>query len=248
MTGPRSSAPKPVHGLVRFVRAALLDPVPRDHRESNAAFRRRRIVAGITIVIGAVLLGLSLNLSPGDKRFYLSTLALAAVWAIGSFASGPLHLGKATARDGRRFVRPVLQPLVLGVGAVAIFVLGAVLVAQIPPLRSSVNAVLDHARFASLPVVAVITVVNGIAEELFFRGALFAAIGARYPVLISTVIYGLTTVATGNVMLVFAAVVLGVLVGLQRRVTGGVLGPMIVHCVWSIGMLLVLPPLLEHLA
>ncbi|MDQ2846976.1 MAG: CPBP family intramembrane metalloprotease [Actinomycetota bacterium] len=248
MTGSGSSAPGPLHELVRFVRAALLDPVPRDHRESDSAFRRRRIVACITIVIGAVLLGLSLNLSPGDKRFYLSTFALAAVWTIGSFVSGPLHLGQANTRAGGRFVRPVLQPVVLGIAAVAIFVAGAVVVAHIPPLRDSVNAVLDHVRFASLPVVAVITLVNGIAEELFFRGALFAAIGARYPVPISTVIYGLTTVATGNVMLVFAAVVLGLLVGLQRRVTGGVLAPMIIHCVWSIGMLLALPPLLEHLA
>jgi len=212
------------------------------------AFRRRRVVAAITIVVGATLLGVSLNLSPGDKRFYLATIALAAVWVVGAFASGPLHLGHANTRGGRRLVRPVLQPLVLGVAVVTIFVIGAVIVARIPPLRDSVNAVLDHARFASLPVVVIITLVNGIAEELFFRGALFAAIGSRHPLVISTAIYGLTTVTSGNLMLVFAAVVLGLLVGSQRRVTGGVLAPIIVHCTWSMSMLLVLPQLLEHLA
>ena len=44
-------------------------------------------------------------------------------------------------------------------------------------------------------------------------------------------------------MLVFAAVVLGLLVGLQRRVTGGVLGPMLVHVTWSLSMLFLLPVL-----
>ena len=41
--------------------------------------------------------------------------------------------------------------------------------------------------------------------------------------LISTVIYALATVAGGNPVLVFAAAVLGAVVGLQRRAGGGVL-------------------------
>jgi membrane protease YdiL (CAAX protease family) len=49
-------------------------------------------------------------------------------------------------------------------------------------------------------------------------------------------------------MLVFAAAVLGVLVGLQRRVSGGVLAPMLTHTTWSMGMLFILPPLMESLA
>ena len=53
--------------------------------------------------------------------------------------------------------------------------------------------------------------------------------------------------ATGNVMLVFAAAVLGVLVGLQRRVSGGVLAPMLTHVTWSLGMLFILPPLMAAL-
>jgi membrane protease YdiL (CAAX protease family) len=43
-------------------------------------------------------------------------------------------------------------------------------------------------------------------------------------------------------MLVFAAVMLGVLLGLQRRSSGGILGPILTHCTWSLTMLLVLPP------
>jgi uncharacterized protein len=89
----------------------------------------------------------------------------------------------------------------------------------------------------------VITLVNGITEELFFRGALFAAIGLRYPVLISTIIYSLTTIAGGNPVLVFAAAVLGTVVGLQRRAGGGVLAPILTHITWSLVMLLALPPI-----
>ncbi len=48
--------------------------------------------------------------------------------------------------------------------------------------------------------------------------------------------------ATGNPMLVFAAVLLGLLLGLQRRASGGILGPILTHCTWSLTMLLVLPP------
>lgn len=231
----------------RFLRATLIDPVPRDHRESGAAFRRRRFVAAITLVIGAVLLGISLNLTPGDRRFYLTTLLLAAVWTAGAFLSGPLHLGWAHTRTPERRARPIVQPIAMGLFAVAVFCAAAVVVAQIPVLTEQVNSVLDYARYASLPLVALITLVNGLAEELFFRGALFAAVGDRYPVIVSTALYALTTTVTGNPMLVLAAVLLGLLVGLQRRVTGGVLSPMITHVTWSLSMLFILPPLIGAL-
>lgn len=243
-----SSASSLVRELQSFLRAAFLEPVPRDHRESPAALRRRRVVAVVTIVIGALLLGLSLNLAPGDNLFYVTTLALAVTWVIGAVLSGPLHLGRARTRSGELVARPVVQPLVVGVAAVVVFTVGAVGVAHVGPLRDSVNAVLDHARFASLPVVVLVTFVNGVAEELFFRGALFAAIGKRHPVTISTVLYTATTLATGSLMLVLAAAVLGLLVGLERRVTGGILAPMITHVIWSTGMLLILPPLLAWLS
>jgi membrane protease YdiL (CAAX protease family) len=42
-------------------------------------------------------------------------------------------------------------------------------------------------------------------------------------------------------MLAFAAVLLGALVGLERRATGGVQAPIITHVVWSLTMLLALP-------
>jgi hypothetical protein len=49
------------------------------------------------------------------------------------------------------------------------------------------------------------------------------------------------TLATGNVMLGIAAILLGTVVGLQRRASGGVLAPILTHCTWSLAMLYVLP-------
>ena len=57
--------------------------------------------------------------------------------------------------------------------------------------------------------------------------------------------YTLATVTTGNLMLAFAALLLGVVVGLQRRASGGVLSPILTHLTWSLSMLAVLPPLLD---
>ena len=237
----------PVGELRAFVRAALVRPVPRDHAQSDAAFLRRRIVAAVTLVLGAGLLWYSLRIPAGDPAFYVATVALAAVWILGALASGPIHAGQSWTRTGRSDARPVVQALALGALLVAVFCAGAVLIAQIPALLGPVDNLLDHARRGSLALVAVIVVVNGIGEELFFRGALYAAIGRRYPVLISTIVYALTTVGAGVPLLVLAATALGLLTGLQRRVTGGVLGPIVLHITWSGSMLFLLPPLLDLL-
>ena len=177
--------------LVQLLRPALVDKVERDHRQPDSAFLRRRVVVVVVLLVGATLLGISLSVPPGSPAFYPLTLALAAVWVVGGLASGPLHLGRIPFRGTLR--RPVVTPIVLGLMAVAVFVLGALVVRQIPPLRDFTQHVLAHARYGSLPLVLLITVLNGIAEEVFFRGALFAAIGARYPVLISTAVYAVAT-------------------------------------------------------
>lgn len=237
----------PVAELRAFLAAALYAPVPRDHNQTDAAFRRRRRVSIATLVAGAVVLGIALRQVPGDPSFYGWTLLLAVIWAVGACWSGPLHLGHANTRTSGRYARPWVQSIALGVLVISLFLAGAVIVARIPVLREQVTGLLDHARYGSLPVVAALTVVNGIAEELFFRGGLYAAVGRRRAVLVTTIVYAATTVATGNPMLVFAAVLLGLLTGAQRRVTGGVLGPAITHVMWSSAMLLLLPPILEAL-
>ena len=223
------------------VRPLLIDKVERDHRQSDAQFRRRRIVVAATILVGATLLGLAFSTEPGDPSFYGLTLGLAATWVVGSLASGPLHLGHIRLHGARR--RPVIPPILVGLFLGAMFVAGALVTRLVPPVAGYAADVLSYARLGNLYGVIAITLLNGIAEEMFFRGALFAAIGVRRPVLISTVLYALATVAGGNPLLVFAAAILGTVVGLQRRAGGGILAPVLTHITWSLVMLLALPPI-----
>ena len=256
-----------------MVRPVLIDRVERDHRQSDAQFLRRRIVVAITLAVGATLLGLSFSVRQGDPAFYPLTFGLAATWAVGSFASGPLHLGHIS--SGGTLRRPIAAPIAVGLALAGVFVLGAVVIRTIPPLASLAEDVLGYARASNLWLILVITLVNGVTEELFFRGAMyaaiprhpvlwttlayvvatlatgnvmlgFAAIGVRFPVLISTIIYSLATVAGGNPMLVFAAAMLGTVVALQRRAGGGVLAPILTHITWSLAMVLALPPIFAN--
>jgi membrane protease YdiL (CAAX protease family) len=230
-----------VSRLQAWVRRALWDVVPRDHRQEPGELRRRRLVTVSFVAIGAVVLGFSLRLDPGSSWFYPATLALAAVWAVGALASGPLHLGRITFRQGT--VRPVVTPVLVGLALAAVFVAGAFLVRTLDLLEGLEDQVLDVVDYAdqgSLPLLVLVTAVNGVAEELFFRGAAYAAITA-HPVLWTTLAYGVATAATGNVMLAFAAVLLGLVVGLERRASGGILAPILTHCTWSLAMLFALP-------
>ncbi|MDV3132813.1 CPBP family intramembrane metalloprotease [Mycobacterium sp. 29Ha] len=215
-------------------------PVP--HHEPPILIRRRRIIVAIVLVIGAVLLGYSLALPPGDASFYWLTLALAAVWAAGALLSGPLHLGciRFRGRNQRPWITGTAVGLLLG----AVFIVGGLIAREIPPVREYITQVLEFANYGPLLLVTFITVVNGVAEEMFFRGALYTALGRFHAVLVSTVLYVIATgVATGNPMLGFAAVVLGTVCAIERRITGGVLAPMLTHFFWGLVMVLALPPL-----
>jgi membrane protease YdiL (CAAX protease family) len=227
------------------VRSSLWDMTPRDHRQSQREFRRRQVVSVVVVVIGAVVLGYSLRIQDHPTRFNLFALLLALVWAVGAFASGPLHLGRIgqPLQPDRSAPRPVLAPILLGVGLAVVFVAGAFIIREIPWLDDQVKSVLRHAQEGSKTLLLLVTVVNGIAEELFFRGAMYAAL-PRHQVAWTTLAYTVATLATGNVMLGFAAIVLGAVVGLQRRATGGILAPILTHLVWSVAMLYALPAIL----
>ena len=212
----------------------MIEPAP-THPESSVVIRRRRVVVVAVVVIGGALLGFSLTRQPGDSSFYWLTLALAAVWALGAFASGPLHLGSNR--------HPVITGTVVGLALGGLFVVGGLAAREIPGVREFVVRVLDFANHGPLALVVFVTVINGIAEELFFRGALYTALGKAYPAVVSTVIYVIATSATtGNPMLGVAAVVVGAVCAFERRSTGGVLAPMLTHFFWGLVMVLALPP------
>jgi membrane protease YdiL (CAAX protease family) len=224
-------------GDIRGIASTVAVP----HHEPPSTVLRRRIVVVVVLVIGGALLGYSLTRRPGDASFYWLTLALAAVWALGAFASGPLHLGSVRFRG--RNQRPVITGTVVGLALGGLFLVGGLVAREIPAVREFVVRVLDFANHGPLVLVVFITVINGIAEELFFRGALYTALGKAYPAVVSTVIYVVvTSVTTGNPMLGVAALIVGAACAWERRATGGVLAPTLTHFFWGLVMVLALPP------
>jgi membrane protease YdiL (CAAX protease family) len=219
---------------------AVLTAVAAPHQESPTVARRRRVIVSVVLVIGAALLGFTLTREPGDASFYWLTFGLAAVWAIGALASGPLHLGFIRWHGRNR--RPVITGTAVGLLLGAVFIVGGLIAREIPFVDGLISQVLAFAGQGTVPLVVVITLVNGVAEEMFFRGALYSALGHR-PVLISTALYVVATLASGNLMLGFAAIILGSVCAYERRATGGIVAPILTHLVWGLIMVLALPPL-----
>lgn len=235
----QSTAPYRASVASELRRAITNVAVP--HNEPPGVVRRRRVVVAVTLVIGAAVLGFSLRRHPGDSSFYWLTLALAAVWIAGGFLSGPVHLGGICWRG--RNQRPVITGTTVGLLLGGAFIVGGLIAREIPGVAALITRVLLFAHHGYLPFIVAITVINGVAEEIFFRGALYTALGRFYPVVISTLVYICATMASGNPMLGFAAVILGTVCALERRATGGVLAPVLTHFVWGLAMVLALPPL-----
>jgi membrane protease YdiL (CAAX protease family) len=229
----------------------LTTKVPRDHRESDEAFRRRRrVVVGVS-VLGSGFLAFALRQKPGSNAFIGATLGVAGTWLVGGFLSGPLHRGWMVGPDWvvggeSGLQRPVVTPIATGIGAFGLFYGAALVARQIPPLNRALQDILRFADQGTAPSVLLTTLVNGAGEEVFFRGAMYAAIGEHHPVQVSTAVYTLSVVATRNPALVLAAGVMGTLFGLQRRASGGIQAPLLTHATWATLMLRYLPPLFRR--
>lgn len=223
----------------------LTHVVPLEHPEEPAVvLRRRRVVAGVSL-LGTGLLGLSLSTKPDSKAFYGLTAAVAGTWTAGGLLSGPLHLGWIQGRD-QHLRRPVVTPVVTGVGAFGFFYGCALVARKIPVLDDAIGSVLTFAEQGSGPLVVATTLANGLGEEVFFRGAMYSALGADRAVVASTAVYTLATVSTRNPALVLAAGFMGTLFALQRRASGGLQAPVLTHLTWSTLMVRYLPPLFRH--
>lgn len=199
----------------------------------------RVVVLGV-LLVGIVMLQLSFASPPASTRFYVLSLALAGIWLLGGLLVRPLGL-LPEPRQG--LARAVGAPILVGLGLAVIFVVGAVVVDRVPVLDRVLAGVFDYADRGRPALILLITVINGVGEEFFFRGALWRLVRPPYRYAATTLIYALVTIATGNPLLVFAAVLLALVVGRLRQVTGGVLAPALAHIAWSVTMLLAVPAL-----
>jgi uncharacterized protein len=239
MTRADDSAPPVTSALEEIHRGIVNVAVPQN--EPPSVVRRRRIVVAVVIVFGAAALSFALRSHPGQPSFYWWSLTLAGVWALGAFLSGPLHLGGARWRG--RNQRPVVSGTVIGLLLGGVFVLGGLIAREIPVVADLITRILHYTDQGSWRLTMAVALVGAVAEETFYRGSLYTALGRHHPLLISTVIYVIATLASGNVMLGFAAIFLGTVCALERRATGGVLAPILTHFVWTLVVLLALPPL-----
>ncbi len=247
MTSPRSTAcwQRARQELGSRLPMPITHVVPVEHVETTAVIvRRRRVVAGVCL-LGTGLLGVSLSTRPGSKEFYGLTAAVATTWTAGGLLSGPLHLGWIQTRD-QRLRRPISTPAATGFGAFTFFYGCALVARNIPVLDRAIGNVLAFTEEGSTPMILATTLANGLGEEVFFRGALYAALDADRAVVVSTAVYTLATASTRNPALVLAAGVMGTLFSLQRRASGGLQAPALTHLTWSTLMVCCLPPLFRR--
>ena len=192
-----------------------------------------------TLVAGTAFLAATLAAPPGSGPFYGLGLLSALCWITGGLWSGPIPARRSEGGPAPR--REVAAAVGVGAVAFAVFSGAAVVADRVPALSDAVQDVLSRAESGPVWPVLGVALVNGVGEEIFFRGALPAAIAADHRALWSTAVYGLVTVATLNPALVAAALVMGTVFSVEREATGGVAAPIVTHLTWSTLMLLFLP-------
>lgn len=198
---------------------------------------RRRAVVGCTAVVGTAILAGTLAAPSGSRLFFGLGLLAALVWVAGARLSGPIAV---RGRHGVAGFTDIWFPVVLGALLFGAFV-GAKLIAdQIPVLSGSVARVLARADSGPRTLILVVALVNGVGEELFFRGAVPSAFKTHATVW-ATAVYCGVTIATLNLALVAAALIMGTVFSLERRATGGVLAPILTHLSWSTLVIFALP-------
>jgi uncharacterized protein len=241
MTGPRSRGLLPEHRFRNPLAGRVRPADEADCGGGTVTQKRNALIAAVALT-GTGLLGASLSTEPDSTEFYALTFAVAGTWLVGGLASEPPQL-HADGSDKQIFSHTVLVPILAGAAAFGAFYGAALIARHIPILEEALTSVLSYAEQGSGPLVLATTLANGVAEEVFFRGAVFTALGGHSPALATTALYMLTTGASRNWALVLAAGAMGSLFALQRRATGGVQAPILTHMTWSALMLRYLPSL-----
>jgi len=193
-----------------------------------------RRAAALTQAVGTVLLGRSLNAEPGSKRFYGATYATAATWTAGGVLSRPPGGPQWTGRGAG-------EGIAVGTAAFGVFYGCAHVARRIPLLRRALTSAFRHVHVGRTSWVATTTIVNGVAEEIYFRGALQDLVGAKK----GTALYVAAVAGSRNPALVLAAVIMGSALAWQRDRSGGLLAPTLAHVTWSVLMLRFVAPLFK---
>ena len=205
--------------------------------EGVGPHRRRLVVVVGTLVVGSMLLAATLRTPAGSTSFVIVGCSLAVTWISGSVVSEPIPLKIVGASALANSVRGLMLGVLAFCGFLALSLVGR----HLPIVSPALHDVLRTAETGPAALILFVALLNGLGEEMFFRGALFDALGTHHPVPGSVVIYVVVTAASGNIALVLAALVMGYLFSLERARTGGVAASTATHLCWSTLMLLALP-------
>jgi membrane protease YdiL (CAAX protease family) len=201
----------------------------------DAVDSRPTRVAIAALLIGAVLLGITLNVEDGSWQFYAAGFAMAATW-IAAYL-----LAHTTSRQDRRPMIDALLGVVVGVAMFGVFAAGSWILHSIHLFDSAVDELLRTADSSTVGWVLTLAWVNAVAEEFFFRGTLIDAARGRFPLAVAVVPYVITTVPSGNSALVIAAAIMGTVFAVLRIRTGALTASIATHLTWSTLMILVFP-------
>ena len=201
----------------------------------------RRVV--IPAALGATGLFVSATSAAGSVGFYLATFFTAAVWIITW-----LLVGNRSDFRGH-FLRNTVRGVMLGVVLIAVFVLGAVVVRVIPGLAGPVEQLLANMSQGTVWITLATLVVNGIGEEMFFRGVVdtqFTQVMKPWVAMAwQIVLYIVVTAAMGVPLLFVAALLIGGVATMEKRATGSLISASIMHVTWGLGMAFLLPVLIH---
>jgi membrane protease YdiL (CAAX protease family) len=204
---------------------------------ARCSTQRARVVAAITVLVGAALLALALRLRRGSTEFYAVTLLVALTWTVPSVLVRPPPIG------GRRLRDDATVGALLGAVMFGVFVAGAAIGRHIDAIADAIDRILRKADGGPVVAVLVVALLNGVAEELFFRNTLIVALGTqrRRAYVIAFVVYVVVTAVSANTALTLAAVVMGAVFAVERWRTGNLVAPIATHVVWSTLMILAFP-------
>jgi membrane protease YdiL (CAAX protease family) len=199
---------------------------------------RARVVVVVALVIGSGLLGLALRLRRGSPEFYGVTLLVAVAWSLPILVVRPV-----TGSQRRSWQIEAAAGAIIGVAMFGVFVAGAAIGRHFSFLADPIDSILRKADGGPVAAVLAVALVNAVAEELYFRGALVVALGSqrRRTHLIALVVYIGVTAVGGNTALVLAAAVMGAVFAAERWWSGALAAPIATHLAWSTLMILAFP-------
>ncbi|PLV55763.1 CPBP family intramembrane glutamic endopeptidase [Thermotoga sp. SG1] len=150
---------------------------------------------------------------------------------------------------GKRNVVPnrYEPPLIIYSALIAylVFVIGYLISLLIPAFHNDVVSVYELSTGQSVVKVTILLLFIAFFEEIIWRGFiaefLLQKMDVLPAVLISSILYSIVHVFTGNIALIVGAFVLGLILSFLYVVTGKVSTPAFSHALWSLLIFVLLP-------